>query len=61
MTATTYQMDLFTGTPATVPRIAASAPEPSAATIGHERPRTATADLPCLVVDGVRNITYYVQ
>lgn len=54
-------MDMFTTAPAAVPRIAASVPKASAATIGSERPKPITEDIPTLVVDGIKNLTYTIQ
>jgi hypothetical protein len=56
-----HQLDLFSQPPAAATRIAASASKPSAATIGSNQPKPITEDMPCLVVDGIRNLTYYVQ
>jgi len=56
-----HQLDLFAPVPVAAPRIAASAPKVTAPTIGHERTRVVTEDMPCLVVDGLKNLTYFVQ
>jgi len=61
MKPTFIQMDMFTTAPAAVPRIAASVPKASAATIGSERPKPITEDIPTLVVDGIKNLTYTIQ